>query len=312
MCFGLCNAPAAFKRCMISIFIDMIEELMKIFMDDFSNYGSDFTSCLDNLCKILARCEEKHLVLNWEKCHFMVTDEIVLGQKVSSAGIEIDKTKIEVMIGFPTPTNVKDKINKIARPLTSHLCKEVKFDFTPECLKVFTEIKKALVTAPTVQAPDWSYLSNDFAVGTLDDVYYAIRTLDDAQKNYVTTEKELLHVKKDAKPILLRWILLFQEFDIEIKGKKVVEYGVADHLSHIRIVDDIPIYDFLPSENVYMMESRFFRSVSMVMETMSADTPFVLIDTLKITIEYPHLDRVIDTTTRVAQHPTQTTQVLPK
>ena len=67
-----------FKRCMLSIFSDMIEEIMEVFMDDFSVYGKTFDSCLENLDKVLQRCEEKHLVLNWEKCHFMVREGIVL------------------------------------------------------------------------------------------------------------------------------------------------------------------------------------------------------------------------------------------
>src|SRR5690606_2792974 len=97
MPFGLCSAPATFQRCMMSIFTDMIED----FMDDFSVYGSSFKDCLDNLCKVLARCEEKNLVLNWEKYHFMVSDGIILGHKVSAAGIEVDRAKIEIMTGLP-------------------------------------------------------------------------------------------------------------------------------------------------------------------------------------------------------------------
>lgn len=93
---------------MMSIFTDMIEIFMEVFMDDFLVYGSDFTSCLNNLWKVLARCEEKNIVLNWEKCHFMVNDGIVMGHKVSAAGIEVDQAKIKVMTGLPTPTNVKD------------------------------------------------------------------------------------------------------------------------------------------------------------------------------------------------------------
>ena len=62
MSFGLCNAPASFQRCMMSIFSDMIE----VFMDDFSIYGKTFDDCLENLDKVLQRCEEKHLVINWE------------------------------------------------------------------------------------------------------------------------------------------------------------------------------------------------------------------------------------------------------
>ncbi|CAA7042053.1 unnamed protein product [Microthlaspi erraticum] len=83
MPFGLCNAPATFQRCMMSIFTDLIEEIMEVFMDDFSVYGSSFESCLGNLGRVLQRCEDKHLVLNWEKCHFMVRDGIVLGHRIS-------------------------------------------------------------------------------------------------------------------------------------------------------------------------------------------------------------------------------------
>ena len=97
MSFGLCNAPASFQRCMMSIFSDMIEEIMEVFMDDFSVYGKTFYDCLANLDKVLQRCEEKHLVLNWEKCHFMVREGIVLGHLVSEQEILVDSAKIEVI-----------------------------------------------------------------------------------------------------------------------------------------------------------------------------------------------------------------------
>jgi len=87
MPFGLCNAPVTFQRCMLSIFSDMVECFLEIFMDDFSIFGDSFDDCLTNLEKVLSRCEEKNLVLNWEKCHFMVTNGIVLGHIVSSKGI---------------------------------------------------------------------------------------------------------------------------------------------------------------------------------------------------------------------------------
>ena len=73
MSFGLCNAYATFQRCMMSMFSDLVEEAMEIFMDDFPVYGSSFEKCLENLETIFQRCQDKNLALNWEKCHFMVT-----------------------------------------------------------------------------------------------------------------------------------------------------------------------------------------------------------------------------------------------
>ena len=175
MSFGLCNAPTSFQRCMISIFSDMIEQIMEVFMDDFSVYGKTFDDCLENLDKVLQRCHEKDLVLNWEKCHFMVREGIVLGHLVSESGIEVDRAKIEVIEKLPPPVNVKGicsflgharfyrhfikDFSQIARPLTSLLAKDAPFDFTDECLAAFHTLKKELISAPIIQPPDWTLLS---------------------------------------------------------------------------------------------------------------------------------------------------------
>ncbi|XP_058746275.1 uncharacterized protein LOC131619164 [Vicia villosa] len=94
MPFELCNAPATFQRCMQAIFSDLIEKCIEVFMDDLSVFGASFDLCLKNLDTVLSRCVESNLVLNWEKCNFMVTEGIVLGHKVSSRGLEVDKAKI--------------------------------------------------------------------------------------------------------------------------------------------------------------------------------------------------------------------------
>ncbi|GJU15035.1 reverse transcriptase domain-containing protein [Tanacetum coccineum] len=107
MPFGLCNAPGTFQRCMMAIFHDMIEETMEVFMDDFSVFGDSFSSCLSHLDKMLKRCEDTNLVLNWEKCHFMVKEGIVLGHKISKSGIEVDRAKVDVIAKLPHPTSVK-------------------------------------------------------------------------------------------------------------------------------------------------------------------------------------------------------------
>ncbi|KAJ9555511.1 hypothetical protein OSB04_010125 [Centaurea solstitialis] len=245
MPFGLCNAPATFQRCMMAIFSNFIEKSMEVFMDDFSVHGSNFDECLDNLSSILKRCHEVHLVLNWEKCHFMVTEGVVLGHIVSNRGIEVDRAKIAVIEGLP-PRRMS------------------KGDFA--------------IGAVLGQRKD----------GRVHAIHYASKTLDPAQLNYSTTEKELLAVvyaiekfrtylvgskvivysdhaalrylmnKKDAKPRLIRWILLLQEFDIEIKDKPGSENSVADHLSRLELgssPSNPPIDDSLPGDQLLSVSS---------------------------------------------------------
>ena len=91
----------------MAIFSDMLETSIEVFMDDFSVCGSSFDTCLANLVKVLGKCQEVNLVLNWEKCHFMVEEGIVLGHVVSKRGIEVDKAKIDVIEKLPPPSNVK-------------------------------------------------------------------------------------------------------------------------------------------------------------------------------------------------------------
>ena len=107
MPFGLCNAPATFQRCMMAIFSDMIEKYIEVFMDDFSVFGDSFDSCLGHINQVLQRCEERNLDLNWEKCHFMVSERIVFGHQVSSKGIEVDPAKISTIEKLTPSTNVK-------------------------------------------------------------------------------------------------------------------------------------------------------------------------------------------------------------
>ncbi|GKA46040.1 reverse transcriptase domain-containing protein [Tanacetum coccineum] len=107
MPFRLCNAPGTFQRCIMAIFQDMIEETIEVFMDDFSVFGDSFSSCLSHLDKMLKRCKDTNLVLNWEKCHFMVKEGIVLGHKISKSRIEVDRAKVAVIAKLPHPTSVK-------------------------------------------------------------------------------------------------------------------------------------------------------------------------------------------------------------
>ena len=139
-------------------------------MDNFSIYGSLFDYCLYNLDLILQRCEETNVVLNWEKCHFMVREGIVLGHKISSQGIEVDKANIKVIERMPPPTNVKGIRNflghatfyrcfikdffKIAKPLFDLLCNDATFHFDDNCLMAFDRLKKELTSTPIITSLD--------------------------------------------------------------------------------------------------------------------------------------------------------------
>ena len=171
MPFGLCNAPGTFQWCMMGIFSDMIELILDIFMDDFSVFGDSYEGCLENLRKVLERCQEKNLVLNWEKCHFMVTQGIVLGHIVSKKGIEVDKAKVEFISNLPTPQCVKDirsflgharfyrrfirDFSAIARPLCNLLAKDVPFAWSHACEDAFDKLKTMLVSPPIMRSPNW-------------------------------------------------------------------------------------------------------------------------------------------------------------
>jgi hypothetical protein len=218
-------------------------------MDDFSVYGTTFDHCLENLDRVLQRCQEKGLILNWEKCHFMVCEGIVLGHLVSERGIVVDNAKIEVIERLPPHTNVKGirsflshagfyrrfiaNFSQIARPLTSLLAKDVLFQFTDECHKAFDTLKKALISAPIIQPPNWKLPfeimcdASDYAVGAVlgqtkdkkhHAIAYASKTFTGAQLNYATTEKELLVV-----------VFAIDKFRSYPVGTKVIVY--TDHVA---------------------------------------------------------------------------------
>ncbi|GJW52888.1 reverse transcriptase domain-containing protein [Tanacetum coccineum] len=225
MPFGLCNAPGTFQRCMMAIFHDMIEKMMEVFMDDFSVFGDSFSSCLANLDKMLKRCEDTKLALNWEKSHFMVKEGIVLGHKISRKGIEVDKAKVDVISKLPHPTTVKGirsflghagfyrrfikDFSKISRPMTHLLEKNTPFIFSEDCILAFQTLKKKLTEAPILIAPNWDQPfeimcdASDYAIGAVlgqriekhfRPIHYASKTMTEAETNYTTTEKEMLAV----------------------------------------------------------------------------------------------------------------------
>ncbi|GJX01175.1 reverse transcriptase domain-containing protein [Tanacetum coccineum] len=210
---------------MMAIFHDMIEKTMEVFMDDFSVFGDSFSSCLANLDKMLKRCEDTKLALNWEKSHFMVKEGIVLGHKISRKGIEVDKAKVDVISKLPHPTTVKGirsflghagfyrrfikDFSKISRPMTHLLEKNTPFIFSEDCILAFQTLKKKLTEAPILIAPNWDQPfeimcdASDYAIGAVlgqriekhfRPIHYASKTMTEAETNYTTTEKEMLAV----------------------------------------------------------------------------------------------------------------------
>nr|GFC81020.1 reverse transcriptase domain-containing protein [Tanacetum cinerariifolium] len=225
MPFGLCNALGTFQRCMMEIFHDMIEQTMVVFMDDFLVFGNSFSTCLTNLEKMLKRCEDTKLALNWGKSHFMVKEGIVLGHKISKKGIEVDKAKIKVISKLSHPTTVKGirsflghagfyrrfikDFSKISRPMTHLLEKNSPFIFSNECIQAFRTLKEKLTEALILIAPNWDQPfelmcdASDYAVGAVlgqrvekhfRPIHYASKTMNQAETNYTTTEKEMLAV----------------------------------------------------------------------------------------------------------------------
>nr|GEV10140.1 reverse transcriptase domain-containing protein [Tanacetum cinerariifolium] len=232
-----------FSGCMLAIFHDMVEKMMEVFMDNFSVFGSSFENCLSRLDKMLQRCEDTKLCLNWEKSHFMVKEGIVLGHKISKNGIEVDKAKIDVITKLHHPTTVKGAV--LGQRHEKH--------FKP--------------------------------------IYFASKTMTDAESKYTTTEKEMLAVvyafekfrfylimnksivhtdhsalkylfaKKDAKARLLRWVLLPQEFDFDVINTKGAENLAVDHLSRLEnpyenVLDPKEINETFPLETVSMVTFR--------------------------------------------------------
>nr|GFA21884.1 retrovirus-related Pol polyprotein from transposon 17.6 [Tanacetum cinerariifolium] len=193
----------------------MVEKTIEVFMDDFLVFGNSFENYLSRLDKMLQRCKDTNLSLNWEKSHFMVKEGIVLGHKISKNGIEADRAKVNVIAKLPYPTTVKGAV--LGQRHEKH--------FKP--------------------------------------IHYASKTMNDAETNYTTTEKEMLAVvyafekfrsypimnksivhmdhsalkylfaKKDAKARLLQWVLLLQEFDFKVLDTKGAKNLAVDHLSRL-------------------------------------------------------------------------------
>ncbi|XP_026432408.1 uncharacterized protein LOC113329796 [Papaver somniferum] len=296
---------------------DLKERFIEVFMDNFSVFGSSFDEYLHHLTLVLMRCKEKNLVWNWENSNFMVQSGIVLGHIVSFMGIEVDRDKVDLISKLRPLRKVTEvrsflghagfyrrfikDFSKISRPLCNLLGKDVAFVCDETFVVAFEKLKLLLTFAPIIQPPNWNLPFEimcdafNFAVGAAlgqrkdkahHVIYYASKTLNDAQLNYTTTEKELLSIvfavekfrpyllgskiiifsdhaalkylisKKDAKPKLITWILFLQGFNFDIQENKGSKNVVADHLS--RIVsqssnDALPFHESFLDEQLFVV-----------------------------------------------------------
>nr|GEZ15717.1 hypothetical protein [Tanacetum cinerariifolium] len=174
---------------------------------------------------VIKNDENELIPTRLEKSHFMVKEGIVLRHKISKKGIKVDKAKIKVILKLPHPTTVKGicsflghagfyrrfikDFSKISRPMTHLLEKNSPFIFSNECIQAFKTLKDKLIEAPILIAPNWDQPfelmcdASDFAVGAVlgkriekhfRPIHYASKTMNQAEANYTTTEKEMLAV----------------------------------------------------------------------------------------------------------------------
>nr|GFB21609.1 reverse transcriptase domain-containing protein [Tanacetum cinerariifolium] len=254
---------------MMAVFHDMIEKTIEVFMDDFSVFKNSFQACLSHLERMLKRYEDTNLCLNWEKSHFMVKEDIVIGQKISKEGIEVDKAKVVVIAKLPHPTTVKGirsflghagfyrrfikDFSNIARPMTRLLEKDTPFNFSKECVESFQTLKRKLTEDPILIAPNWDMPfeimcdASEFAI----DAVLGQRS----EKHF-----RPIHYA-NSKAILLCWVLLLQEFTFKVIDTKGAENLAADHLSrlenpHQKVLDPKEINESFPLEKLKLVSTH--------------------------------------------------------
>ncbi|GJV85613.1 reverse transcriptase domain-containing protein [Tanacetum coccineum] len=218
---------------------------------------------------MLKRGEDTFVFKLGTRTFYVIKRHWFTGHKFSKSGLEVDRAKVEVIAKTPHPTSVNgvrsfhcarrfyrrfsfQDFSKIARPMTHLLEKETPFVFSEECIDSFNTLKRKLTEAPILIAPDWDLPfelmcdASDFAIGAKrnSSVVYALRNF----RSYLVMSKSIVYTdhsaikylfaKKDAKARLMRWILLLQEFDIDVRDKKGAENLAADHLSRLENPQD--------------------------------------------------------------------------
>ncbi|KAL4082949.1 hypothetical protein QTP88_029447 [Uroleucon formosanum] len=300
MCFGLKGAPATFQRLMNRILIGLNGVKSFVYLDDVIVIGTTIREHEQNLRQIFERFRKHGLQLQPTKCEFLRREVIYLGHVITEQGVKPDPKKIQCMVNYPTPTNAKDvksflglvgyyrrfirDFSKKAKPLTNLLKQNQQFIWSDLCQESFNYFKNILINEPILQYPDFNQPFNittdasNIAIGAILSqgkigsdlpIAYASRTLNKAETNYNTTEKELLailwavkqfrhyvygckfNIVTDHKPLswlfgvkdpgarLTRWRLQLEEYDYNIIYKPGTQNTNADALSRIAKIDKL-------------------------------------------------------------------------
>ncbi|GJV04898.1 reverse transcriptase domain-containing protein [Tanacetum coccineum] len=215
--------------------------MMEVFMDDFSVFGNSFGNCLSHVDKMLQRCEDTNLCLNWEKSHFMVKEGIVLDHKISKNGIRsiIIKSKVDVMLSYLHPPPSRDWDLPLEHMPIHYASKTMS-----EVESHYTTTEKEMLAVVYAFEKSWSYLILNKRI-----VY-----TDHSALKYLFT-------KKYSKARLLRWVLLLQEFKFKVIDTKGAENLTADHLSRLEnpyenVLDPKEINEKFPLETLNMVTFR--------------------------------------------------------
>lgn len=290
MPFGLKNAPATFQRLMDRSFQGLVGKACFVYLDDIVIFGNTLEEHNRNLVSVMERVEELGLKLQPDKCEYLRPELEYLGHLITKNGVKPNPAKIEAIENFKPPTNVTQvqsflgltgyyrkfikNFSHIAKPLTNLTQKDTIFDWTTECQCSFELLKELLCKAPVLKYPDFTKTftlttdASNVGIGAVlsQDGHpncFISRTLNKAEQNYNTAEKELLAIVwatkrlrqyllgrkfliqtdhkalqwlnnvKDPSSRLLRWRLRLEEFEYEISYVKGKENKAADCLSRL-------------------------------------------------------------------------------
>lgn len=292
MPFGLCNAPATFERLMEQVLQKLLSKICLVYLDDVIIFSQSFDGMIENLREVFLRLRSANLKLNPKKCVLFGRDVKYLGHVVSEKGITTDPEKINAVRNWPVPQNKKQirsflgfcsyyrkfikGFSSIAKPLYNLTKNASRFEWTTQCQETFNSLKQVLTSSSVLSFPKENGMfildtdASNLGIGAVLSqeqngiekvIAYYSRTLNNSEKNYCVTRKELLAVIDSIKSfhhylygrgfvvrtdhISLKWLMSFknlegqlarwlerlQQYDFEIIYRKGQSHKNADGLS---------------------------------------------------------------------------------